>query len=89
MRFVKRSAPCTMSLLWRIYKHSKRYRARQRAHCILLSSQGITVPRLARMFNVTRRTVYNRLNAWDALRFAGLYDVGGKGSETKLTDSQK
>ena len=89
MRFVKKLAPGTISLLWRIYKHSKRYRVRQRSHCILLSSQGITVPQLARMFNVTQRTVYNWLNAWEARRFPGLYDDCGKGRKAKLTYSQK
>lgn len=89
MRFVTQLASGTTKLLWRIYRHSKRYRVRQRAHCILLSSQGIPVPQLARMFNVTQRTLYNWLNAWDTLHFAGLYDGGGKGSKPKLTESQK
>jgi transposase len=89
MRFVKQLAPDTISLLWRIYKHSKRYRVRQRAHCILLSSQGITVPQLARMFHVTQRTVYNWLNAWEMCRFPGIYDASGKGRQPKLTSRQK
>lgn len=89
MRFVKQLAPDTIRLLWRIYKHSTRYRVRQRSHGILLSSQGTTVPQLARMFNVTQRTVYNWLNAWEARRFPGLYDDSGKGRNPKLTHPQK
>jgi len=89
MRFIKELAPDTISLLWRIYKHSTRYRVRQRAHCIILSFQGMTVPQLACMFHVTQRTVYNWLNAWETLGFPGIYDAPGKGSKGKFTDSQK
>ncbi len=89
MRFVKEVVSETVSLLWRVYKYSKRYRVRQRAHCILLSVQGVTVPQLARMFNVSQQTVYNWLNAWEARRFPGLYDAPGKGRLYKLTESQK
>ncbi len=89
MRFVKQLAPETRQLLWRLYKHSTHYRVRQRAHCLLLSFQGLKVPQLARMFNVSQQTIYNWLNAWDAWRFPGLYDHPGKGRKLKLTPHQK
>ncbi len=89
MRFVKQSASETVKLLWRIHKHSRHYRVRRRAHCILLSFQGFMVPLLARMFNVSQQTIYNWLNAWEARRFPGLYDNSGKGGKFKLAPEQK
>ncbi len=89
MRFVKPLASETVKLLWRIYKHSKHYRVRQRAHCILLSFQGHTVLQRAQMFTVSQHTVYNWLNAWEARWFPGLYDDPGKGRKPKLTSCQK
>ena len=89
MRFVKDLAPDTVRLLWRMYTYSTHSRVRKRAHCILLSFQGHTVPQLARMFNVSQQTVYNWLNAWETWRFPGLYDEPGKGRKPRLTESQK
>jgi transposase len=88
MRFVKTLAPETVSLLWRVYKQSRHYRVRQRAHCILLSGQGHTVPQLAQMFNVSQQTVYHWLNAWETRHLSGLYDRPGKGCPPKLTEQQ-
>jgi transposase len=88
MRFVNELPSETVSLLWRVYRHSTHYRVRQRAHCVLLSEQGQTIPQLARMFNVSQQTVYNWLNAWEARRFSGLYDQPGKGCPPKLTECQ-
>lgn len=56
---------------------------------MVLSSQGMTVPQLARMFNGTQRTVYTWLNTWEARRFPGIYDDSGKGRNPKLTSTQK
>jgi len=89
MRFVKQLAPETIKLLWRIHKHSKHYRVRRRALCILLSFQGLMVSQLACMFNVSQQTIYNWLNAWEARRFPGLYDNSGKGRKCKLAPDQK
>lgn len=89
MRFVKPLPLETRHLLQRLYKQSKHYRVRQRAHCILLSAQGYRIRTLMEIFTVKRRTIINWLNAWEARRFPGLYDLKGKGKKPTLTCAQK
>ena len=89
MRFVKPLSLETVHLLQRLYTQSKHYRVRQRAHCILLSAQGYRIRTLMDIFRVSRRTMINWLNAWEARRFSGLYDLKGKGKKPTFTPAQK
>lgn len=89
MRFVQDLCRLEMSLLSRIYKEGKKHHVRQRAHCILLSYQGIPVSSLAKIFGKTPKTIYTWLNLWEAYRFAGLYDMKGRGRNPKLNVSQQ
>jgi len=62
MRFIRDLTFDTAKLLNRIYKESRHYQVRQRAHCILLSYKGVTIPELIEFFQVSRRTIYNWMN---------------------------
>src|SRR6267378_6476873 len=85
MRFIQDLSPETQSILRRLHKQSQHHRVRQRAHCILLSFQGMTTNALMKVFAVERLTLYNWFNAWDTRRLAGLYDHKGRGRPPKLT----
>lgn len=89
MRFIREIARETMQLLERIYKRSRFPRVRQRAQCILLSTEGYSVSELVKIFRVERITIYNWFDAWEERRFAGLYDRPGKGNTAKLTALQQ
>ena len=89
MRFVKNLCWLQIRLLQRIHKESKKHHVRQRAHCILLSYQRTEVAELARIFNKTKRTIYEWLNLWEARHFAGLYARKGRGRKSKLDDDQQ
>ena len=89
MRFIQNLSPETCSLLHRIYKKSEHHRVRQRAHCILLSYQGINTTALMTIFSVDRITIYNWFDAWALHRFAGLYDKKRCGRPPKLTDAEQ
>lgn len=89
MRFVKPLYPETIHLLQRLYKQSQHSRVRQRAHCILLSAKGDRIRTLMEIFHVSRRTVINWLDAWEARGFPGLYDLKGKGKKPSFTPAQK
>ena len=78
-----------MSMLQRIYKQSKHHRARQRAHCILLSFQRHTTTELVEIFQVDRITIYHWFHAWESRRLAGLYDQAKQGRPPKCTPEQK
>jgi len=88
MRYIKGLTKDTSKLLIRIYKQSKYYQVRQRAHCILLSYQKSKIAELIAIFRVSRNTIYNWLNNWESLGLVGLYNRRGQGRK-KLFDPKK
>ena len=89
MRHIHNLSPDTIHLLWRIYRHSSHHQVRQRAHCIVLSYQGLSIPQLMSVFHVTRKMIYNWFSAWDAHHLVGLYDATGRGRKQTFNDDQK
>jgi transposase len=85
VRFIHDVSPETQRLLHRLYKESRYHRVRQRAHCILLSFQGLDTTALRAIFSVDRITLYNWFDAWETYHFAGLYDKKRCGRPPKLT----
>jgi transposase len=89
VRFIQDLSPETCHFLRRLYKESHHHRVRQRAHCILLSFQGLTTTALLAIFSVDRITLYNWFDAWEAHHFAGLYDKKRCGRPPKLTEAEQ
>jgi transposase len=89
VRFIQNLSPETCKLLHRLYKESQHHRVRQRAHCILLSFQGINTTTLMAIFSVDRITIYHWFAAWEAQHFVGLYDKKGRGRPPKLTEEEQ
>ena len=74
MRYIKKLNFETLHLLNRIYKSSKKYQTRQRAHCIILSFKGFSISQLIEIFNVHLNTIYNYLDNWELYGLLSLYD---------------
>jgi transposase len=89
MRYIKGLTKDTLKLLKRIYKQSKYYQVRQRAHCIELSYQGYCISELMEIFQVSRNTIYNWFNAWESSKFSGLYNSSGRGRKKLFTVEQE
>lgn len=89
MRFIQGLTHETLHLLTRIHKQSQYPQVRQRAHCIVLSFRGYSIQQLHDIFQVSRLTIYNWLNAWESRFLTGLYDKKGRGRKPKLTQEQK
>lgn len=62
MRYIKGLSLETLKMLDRIYKNSKYYQVRQRAHCLKLSNEGYKISELMSIFKVSRNTIYNWFN---------------------------
>jgi transposase len=88
MRYIQDLGLDTIHLLERLHKQSRHHQTRRRAQCILLSFRGYPVTQLQDIFQVDRLTIYNWFNAWDSLRFVGLYDRSGRGAKGKLTPEE-
>lgn len=89
MRFIQGLTPETLSLLTRIQKQSRYPHVRQRAHCIMLSFRGYSIQQLQDIFQVSRLTIYNWLNAWESRCLCGLYNKKGQGCKPKLSKEQQ
>ncbi len=85
MRYIKGLSQETLKLLKRIYKQSKHFQVRRRAHCIQLSYEGYKIAQLMKIFKVSRNTIYNWFNDWDNYSLVGLYERPGRGRK-KLCD---
>ncbi|MGK7948266.1 MAG: IS630 family transposase [Xenococcaceae cyanobacterium] len=79
----------TIKLLWRIYRHSRKYQVRQRAHCIILMEEGYSIEQLIKIFAVSRKTIYNWKNNWLNRGLVGLYNRPGTGRKRRFNSQQK
>ena len=89
VRLIAPLSPETTKLLWRIYRQSNRLAIRQRAHCILLSAQGMSIGQLMQIFDVSRKTIHNWFVAWESQKLVGLCDRTGRGRKPTFTPEQQ
>ena len=76
-------------MLRRIYRQSSRHQVRQRAHCLLLYQEGYSITHLEDILQVSRKTIYNWLNAWESKGLIGLYNQKGQGRKPTFTPEQQ
>ena len=89
MRFIRELNPETRKLLKRMMRHSQYYQVRQRAKCIILSYQKFSIKELMRIFEVSRKTIYNWFTLWEDEGILGLYNKKGRGRKPKFTQEQE
>lgn len=78
----------TQKLLKRIHRQSSHHQVRQRCHCLLLKNQGIKISQLKVIFQVSQKTLYNWLNAWESNGLVGLYNRPGRGRKATFNSEQ-
>ena len=88
MRVIRLSSE-DQSRLDLIRKTDARYRVRDRAHALILSSQGKKIKELALIFDVDRDTISSWFNRWEAGGFDGLVDAPHPGRPPKLKSEEK
>jgi transposase len=89
MFFIRDINPLSLKLLKRIYRQSRHNQVRQRAHFLILASQGVKVEELRRIFQVSHKTIYNWLNRWEAEGVIGLYNKPGRGRKRTFNPEQE
>lgn len=75
--------------LEQIRKTDERYRVRDRAHALVLSSQGKKIKELALIFDVDRDTVSSWFDRWESGSYEGLADAPHTGRPTNLDADEK
>jgi transposase len=89
MRLIRELTPENIKLRQRISRESKYYQVRNRAKCLILSYQGLSIKQLMVIFGVSRKTIYNWFTKWEDEKVVGLYNERGRGRKSKLNDEQK
>ena len=89
VRYVRPLTENQRHTLAEIMKHDAIPRARVRAHGILLSSQGMRIKEIAKIYQVDRDTVATWIKKWEQSGMASLYDKPRSGRPPKLTPEEK
>ncbi len=87
MFFLREINPLSL-MLERIYRH-RYHQVRQRAHFLILASQGIKAEELLKIFNVSYKTIYNWINRWEYEGMLGLYNKPGRGRKRTFNSEQE
>jgi transposase len=85
MKFIKPLSEIEQMQLHAAYKESHQHRVRQRAHAVLLSAKGYSIPELVDVFGCSRNAINAWLNAWNEFGIDGLQDEVRSGRPRILT----
>jgi len=89
VRYVQPLTPAQRDLLEKTMKEDASFRARTRAHSLLLSDQGATIQDIAETYQVHRVTVSVWITHWEQQGAQGLYDQPRSGRPSKLTPAEQ
>ena len=89
MRYVQPLTPEQRELLEKTMKDDVSFRARSRAHSLLLSDQGATINDITQTYQVHRVTVSAWITAWEQHGAQGLYDQPRSGRPSKLSPEEQ
>ncbi|WP_445242556.1 helix-turn-helix domain-containing protein [Microcoleus vaginatus] len=64
-----------------MHRQSRHHQVRQRAHCLILASQGVKKGELMNIFRISYKTLYNWFNRWELKGMIGLYNKPGRGAK--------
>jgi transposase len=89
VRYVRLLTEKQRELLESTMKNDASHRARVRAHGLLLSSQGITITTIAKIYHVDRDTVSTWIKKWGKHGDKSLHDQPRSGRPTTLNAAEK
>ena len=89
MKYVAPLHDDEIQTLHAMHRHHPSRRARMRAHSLLLSHQGCSIPHIARFYQVDRRSVSTWIDRWQTMGLVGLYDQPGSGRRSLLNDEEQ
>ena len=89
MKYVQPLTPEQRELLEHTMRTDTSFRARTRAHSLLLSSQGKTITDIAQTYQVHRVTVSAWITNWEVSGVQGLYDRPRSGRPRTLNPDEQ
>jgi transposase len=85
MKYVAPLTDVEIQTLHEMHRYHPSRRARMRAHSLLLSYQGVSMPHIARIYQVDYRSVSSWIDQWQTRGLVGLYDQPGAGRRPTLS----
>jgi transposase len=85
MKYVAPLTDVEIQTLHEMHRYHPSRRARMRAHSLLLSHQGVSMPHIARIYQVDYRSVSSWIDQWQTRGLVGLYDQPGAGRRPTLS----
>jgi|SRR5215510_5526462 len=89
MKYVAPLRDDEIQTLHDMHRYHPSRRARMRAHSLLLSHQGYSIPRIAHVYQVDRRSVSTWIDRWQTMGLGGLADKPGSGRRPLLNDEEQ
>jgi len=74
----------TIEKLQAVVKTDTRHKSRTRAQAFLLNVQGIKIPKIAKILNVSQRTLYRWFDRFDKEDLNSIHELAGRGRKTLL-----
>src|SRR5262252_9503510 len=89
MKYVAPLRDDEIQTLHDLHRYHPSRRARMRAHSLLLSHRGWSIPHIAQFYQVDRRSVSTWLDRWQTMGLVGLYDQPSSGRPPLLNDAEQ
>jgi transposase len=89
MLYIKQLTLEEIITLEEMHKNHSRHLTRNRAHIILLSYEGHSVPDICAIYHICRQTASTLFHKWETQGLCGLVDKPGRGRLCILTEEQQ
>ena len=89
MKYVTPLQDYEIETLREMHRYHPSRRTRMRAHSLLLSHQGVSIPGIAQIYQVDRRSVSGWIDRWHTKGLIGLDDQPGAGRQPKLNAEEQ
>jgi transposase len=89
MFYVKKLTTEEIITLEAMHKNHPRHLTRKRAHTILLSHYGFSIPEICTIYKDCRQTISRLFKKWEAYGLCGLVDKPGRGRHPILTRQEE
>jgi transposase len=89
MKYVAPLHNAEIQTLHALHRYHPSRRARMRAHSLLLSHQGYSIPHIAQFYQVDRRSVSTWIDRWQTMGLVGLYEQPSSGRPPLLKAAEQ
>ena len=87
MKYITLNQPI-IEALQTIVKTDTRYKSRARAQAFLLNAQGIKIPEIAKIIDVSQRTLYRWFDRFDNNNLNTIHELAGRGRKALLNTQE-